>query len=126
MAVDVEGITPGLGSSVEQVALPFDATESSQMTIWTTHNVVKDNVIQLSCSPLVLFLVRYQQSFGRIRTNPLGRFVSSHLNTGWALLISYVIHSGSGSKSSSCTTPSLSAGGTAHSGSGLNLAGLSK
>jgi hypothetical protein len=64
MAVDVEGITPGLGSSVEQVALPFDATESSQMTIWTTHNVVKNNVIQLSCSPLVLFLLR----------NPLGQF----------------------------------------------------
>ena len=61
MAVDVEGITQGLGSSVEQAALPFDATESSQMTIWTTHNVVKDNVIQLSCSPPVLFLVRYQQ-----------------------------------------------------------------
>jgi hypothetical protein len=53
MAVDVDGITPGLGSSVEQVALLFDATDSSQMTIWTTHNVVKDNVIQLSCIPLV-------------------------------------------------------------------------
>ena len=74
MAVDVEGITPGLGSSVEQVALPFDATESLQMTLWTTHNVVKDNVIQLSCSPLVLFLVRYKQSFGKIHANPLGQF----------------------------------------------------
>ncbi len=74
MAVDVEGITLGLGSSVEQVALPFDATESSQMTLWTMHNVVKDNVIQLSCSPIVLFLVRYKQSFGKIRANPLGQF----------------------------------------------------
>ncbi len=58
MAVDVDGITQGLGSSVEQVALPFDATERTQMTMRTTHNVVKDNVIQLSCCPLVLLLVR--------------------------------------------------------------------
>jgi hypothetical protein len=45
MAVDVEGITPCLGSSVEQVAPPFDATESTQMTVRATYNVVKDNVI---------------------------------------------------------------------------------
>jgi hypothetical protein len=74
MAVDVEGITPGFGSSVEQDALPFDATESTQMTMWTTHNVVKDNVIQLRCCPLVLFLIRYQQSIRKIHANPLGQF----------------------------------------------------
>ncbi len=69
MAVDVEGITPGLGSSVEQVALPFDATESTQimMTMRTMHNVVKDNVIQLSCCPLVhciLFCVHLPSDSG--------------------------------------------------------------
>ncbi len=77
MAVDVERITPGLGSSVEQVALPFDATKRTQMTMRTTqctHKVVKDSVIQLRCCPLVLLLVRYQQSIGKIRSNPLGQF----------------------------------------------------
>ena len=74
MAADVEGTTPGLGSSVEQVALPFDATESSQMTIWTTHNVVKDNVIQLNCCPISLILVWNSKSIEKIRSSPLGQF----------------------------------------------------
>jgi hypothetical protein len=74
MAVDVEGITPGLGSSVEQVALPFDATESMQMTMRTTHNVVKDNVIQLNCCPLALVLVRNSKSIEKVSSNPLGQF----------------------------------------------------
>ncbi len=74
MAVDVEGITPSLGYNTEpfavNFALPFDATERMQMALRTMHNVVKENVIQLSCCPLVL-LVGNQQIIGRISPNPL-------------------------------------------------------
>jgi hypothetical protein len=72
MAVDVAGITSRLGSSIEQVALPFDATKRTQMTLRATHNVFEENDVQ-HCL-LVLFLVRNQQIIGKIRANPLGQF----------------------------------------------------
>jgi hypothetical protein len=71
MAVDVEGIPPGLGSSVEQVTLPFDATRSTQMTMRTTHNVVKDNAIQLSrCPPSC-------KGIEKIRANTLAQLAAA-------------------------------------------------
>ena len=109
MAVDVEGITPGLGSSVEQEALPFDATESSQMTMWTTHNVVEDKSFSSAAVHLSSFLSDISRASERFVPIHSASFVGSQHNTGFALQNSQVIHSDSGSKSSSCTTPSLSA-----------------
>jgi hypothetical protein len=73
MTVDVEGVASCLGSPVEQVALPFDATKRAKMTMGTPNNVIEQNIVELSCSPLVLILVRDQQFFRKIGTNPLGQ-----------------------------------------------------
>ena len=58
MAVDIEGITSSLWSSIEQFALLLDATKRVQMTMRATHDVIKDNVIELCSCPLVFRLVR--------------------------------------------------------------------
>ena len=49
MAVDIEGITSSLWSSIEQITLPFDATKRAQMTVRATNDVIKDNVVEF-CS----------------------------------------------------------------------------
>ena len=58
MAVDIEGITTSLGSSIEQFALSFDTTERVSMTMRTTHDVIKHNGVELCSCPPVLRLVR--------------------------------------------------------------------
>jgi hypothetical protein len=52
--VYVEGIASRLGPSVEQVAFPFDATKRAKITIRTPNNIIEQNIVELSCSPLVL------------------------------------------------------------------------
>ena len=58
MAVDIEGITSSLWSSIEQFTFPFDATKRAQMTVRDTHDVIKDYVVEFCSCPLVLRLVR--------------------------------------------------------------------
>ena len=58
MAIDVKRIASCLGSSVEVVTFPFDATKRLKMTVRSTNNVVDENGVEFSCCPLVLALVR--------------------------------------------------------------------
>ena len=51
MTVDVEGIALCLGSSVEVVTFPFDATKRLKMTLRTTNKVVDEN--QQAAKPIV-------------------------------------------------------------------------
>ena len=44
MALEIEGISPSIGSSIEKIALPFDTTERVQMTVRTAHDVVKEKM----------------------------------------------------------------------------------
>jgi hypothetical protein len=73
MAVDVEGIASRLGPPVEKVTFPFDATKRAQMTVGTPNHVIEQNSVEFSSCPLVLILVRNQQFFRKIGSNPLGQ-----------------------------------------------------
>jgi hypothetical protein len=59
----VEGVASRFGSPVKQVAFPFDANQPAKMTMGTPNNVIEQNIVELSCSPLVLIVVRDQQFF---------------------------------------------------------------
>ncbi len=61
MPNDVEGVATRLGPSVERIAFPFDATKRAKMTMGTPNNVIEQNIVELSCNPLVLILVRDQE-----------------------------------------------------------------
>ncbi len=61
MSDDIEGLASRLGPSVEQVAFPFDATKRAKTTMGTPNIVIEQNIVELSCSPLVLILVRDQE-----------------------------------------------------------------
>ena len=73
MSDDVEGVASRLGPSVKQLAFPFDATKRAKMTMGAPNNVIEQNIVELSCSPLVLILVRDQEFFRKIGANPLGQ-----------------------------------------------------
>jgi hypothetical protein len=73
MPHDIEGVASRLGPSDEQVAFPFDATKRAKMTMGTPNNVIEQNIVELSCSPLVLILVRDQKFFRKIGANPFGQ-----------------------------------------------------
>ncbi len=73
MPDDVEGVASRLGPSVEQVAFPFDATKRAKITMGTPNNIIEHNIVELSCSPLVLILIREQEFFRKIGVNPLGQ-----------------------------------------------------
>ena len=73
MPDDVEGVASRLGPSVEQVAFPFDANKRAKTTTGTPNNIIEQNIVELSCSPLVLILVRDQDFFRKIGANPLGQ-----------------------------------------------------
>ena len=130
MAGDVDGIASRLGPSVEQVTFQFDATKRVQMTVWTLDHVIEQNGVEFSSCPLALNLVRNQQFFRKIGSNPLGQLrrnpsqdrVSSTEPTRHPcrLWVQDTIVNGS------IMTPSQSAGGKAHPGSGRNLACFSK
>jgi hypothetical protein len=73
MTNDVEGLASRLGPPVELVAFPFDATKRAKMNMGTPNNVIEQYIVELSCSPLGLILVRDQQFFRKIGANPLGQ-----------------------------------------------------
>ena len=73
MAVDVEGIAPRFGSSVEQVAFPLDATKRAKMSMRTTHHVIDEDGVEFGCGPLVPLLVRNQQFGTQICTYPFSQ-----------------------------------------------------
>ncbi len=75
MPNDVEGVASRLGPPVEPVAFPFDASKREKMTIGTPNNFIEQNIVELSCSPLVYIqvLVRDQEFFRMIGANPLGQ-----------------------------------------------------
>jgi hypothetical protein len=73
MPDDVEGVASRLGPSVEQVPFTFDASKRAKITIGTPNNIIEQNIVELSCSLLVLILVRDQEFFRKIGANPLGQ-----------------------------------------------------
>jgi hypothetical protein len=73
MPNDVEGVALRLGPSVEQAAFPFDATKRAKITMGTPNNIIEQNIVELSCSPLVLIFVRDQEFFQKIGANLLGQ-----------------------------------------------------
>ena len=52
-----DDVASRLGPPVEQVSFPFDATKRAKMTMGTPNNIIEQNIVELSCSPLVLILL---------------------------------------------------------------------
>jgi hypothetical protein len=73
MPDNVERVATRLGPSVEQAALPLDATKRVKITMGTPNNIIEQNIVELSFSPLVLILVRNQEFFRKIGDDPLGQ-----------------------------------------------------
>jgi hypothetical protein len=66
-------------SSVEQLTFPFDAPSRLQMTLGTQLNVIEQNRVEFSCSPLVLNLVGNQQCLRKMVANPLDKLLVQNI-----------------------------------------------